>query len=36
MVNDRTDRYSATTRENQLRFALEVVDGMPSVSAPAR
>lgn len=36
LVNDRTDRYSATTRENQLRFALEVVDGMPSVSAPAR
>ena len=28
LVNDRTDRYSATTRENQLRFALEVVDGI--------
>ncbi|MFJ4145234.1 alkene reductase [Pseudomonas sp. NPDC089734] len=28
LVNDRTDRYSATTLENRLRFTLEVIDAV--------
>lgn len=36
LVNDRTDRYSATTMEGRLRFTLEVVDAVCAAIGPSR
>lgn len=36
LINDRTDRYAATTMEGRLRFALEVFDAVAAEVGPGR